>query len=79
MHLDVLSLFMCVYHMCPQYTLTPEEGIGSLGTRLTGGCEPPYGCWELNPGLLQEQQALLIAETFLQLLIQYNTTTDHSF
>jgi hypothetical protein len=32
---------------------TPEEGI-------TDGCEPPYGCWELNSGPLEEQSALTL-------------------
>jgi hypothetical protein len=30
------------------------------------GCEPPCGCWELNPGSLEEQSMLLTAEPFLQ-------------
>jgi hypothetical protein len=32
------------------------------------GCEPPYGCWDLNPGLLLEQQKLLTTESSLQYL-----------
>lgn len=32
----------------------PEEGIGSLGTRAVDGGESPCGCWEPNPGPLQE-------------------------
>jgi hypothetical protein len=30
------------------------------------GCEPPYGCWELNSGPLEEQSVLLTAEPSLQ-------------
>lgn len=33
-----------------------EEGIGFPGTRITGSCEPPRECYELNPGPLQDQQ-----------------------
>ena len=28
----------------------PQDGV-------TGSCEPPCGCWELNKGSLQEQQS----------------------
>ena len=34
-----------IYSWCPQ---RPEEGARSPGTGLTGGCEPPCGCWESN-------------------------------
>ena len=47
----------------------PEEGVGSPETGVTGGCEPLCGCWELNPGPLQEQQGLLSTEPLLQLPI----------
>ena len=30
---------------CPR---RPEEGIRIPETRVTDGCEPPCGCWELN-------------------------------
>jgi hypothetical protein len=39
---------------------TPEEGIRS------DSCEPPYGCWELNSGPLEEQSVLLTTEPSLQ-------------
>ena len=38
------------------------------GTGVTDRCEPPHGCLELNQGLLEEQQVLLITEPSLQLL-----------
>ena len=44
---------MSVHHTCTVPT-KPEENIVSLGTRVTEGCEPPYGCWELNQGPLDE-------------------------
>jgi hypothetical protein len=37
---------MCMYVWSPQ---TLEESPRSSGTVVTGGCEPPSGCWELNP------------------------------
>lgn len=39
-----------------------EEGIRSPGTGATYGCELPYGCWEPNPGPLDEQPVLSTAE-----------------
>lgn len=42
------SLQVCMYvggcaHLCPG-PMEPEEGIGSTGTGVTEGGEPPYGC-----------------------------------
>lgn len=45
----------------------PEEGIKSLGTRVTNFYELPCGYWEPNLGPLNEQQVLLTAEMSLQL------------
>ena len=36
---------------------------------ITDGCEPPYGCWELNSRPLEEQAMLLTTEPSLQPLI----------
>lgn len=47
-------------------TQSSEEGIVSPGTGITDGCEPPRSCWEVNPGPLYEQQALLNDEPSLQ-------------
>lgn len=48
------GMYVCmyVYHMCAWYLRKPEEGVGSLGTGVTGSFEPPCCCWELNPGPL---------------------------
>jgi hypothetical protein len=35
-----------------------EEGIRCPGTRVTDGCELPYGCWEPNLGLYKSIPAL---------------------
>ena len=44
----------------------PEERVRSQGTRVTGGCELPCGCWELNLGPLEEQPVFLTSEPSLQ-------------
>lgn len=51
-------MWMSVFHVC---TVTTEagEGIGFPGTGVTGGYEPPHGCWELDPSPWQEQQVVL--------------------
>jgi hypothetical protein len=36
-----------------------QNGVSDL---ITGGCEPPCGCWDLNSGPLKEQSVLLPAE-----------------
>lgn len=33
-------------------------GISFSGAGVINGCEPPYGCWKLNPGPTEEQRAL---------------------
>jgi hypothetical protein len=39
------------------FTHTPKMALDTI----TDGCEPPYGCWELNSGPLEEQPVLLTA------------------
>jgi hypothetical protein len=61
-----VCMYVCMYlfyvYECMSLSSdTPEEGIGSV----TDGCEPPYSCWELNSGPLEEQPVLLTAEPSL--------------
>ena len=57
---------MCLCTMCMQYPQRPEEDIRSHGTEVKDNCQLPCGCWELNPGPLQEQPVLLTTEPSLQ-------------
>ncbi|XP_040595934.1 E3 ubiquitin-protein ligase NEDD4 isoform X3 [Mesocricetus auratus] len=43
----------------------PDDDVGSPGSDDTDGCEPPCGCWELNPGSLEEDHLLLTTEPCL--------------
>jgi hypothetical protein len=63
-------MYICVLHT---YVLPwkSEEGVGFLGTGGTDGCDPPYGFYEPNPGLLEEHQVFLTAEPSLQPLCRY--------
>lgn len=60
------SACMSVYQMQVCSPWRSEEGVGFPGTGLTDSCTEPGGCWELNLGLLREQQGLLTTERSLQ-------------
>ena len=55
---------LCTLAFCLHVYLC--EGFGSSGMGVTDSCELPYGCWELNPGPLEEQPVLLTNEPSLQ-------------
>lgn len=55
-------MFLPSCTMCVSNALKPAVGARDHRTGVTGGCEPPCGCWKLNPGLLQEPQMLWISE-----------------
>lgn len=57
MGVGVLSACLSVHcvHALPE----AKEGDGFPGPRVLGGCELPWRCLELNPGLLGEQPGLL--------------------
>lgn len=40
-------------------TSEAREGLGCTGTGFKDAYKPPYGCWEPNPGPLEEQPELL--------------------
>ena len=52
------DLFIFIFFMC--------IGVKVFGTGVTDSCELPCGCWELNPGPLEEQSVLLTAEPSFQ-------------
>ena len=47
------------------------EDVRYPGTGVTDSCELPCGCWELNPGALEEQPVILATELSLQPLEGY--------
>ena len=53
-----MSVCMYVYHMC-----TDACGVRSAsdapGIAVTGGCELPSGCWELNLGFFGRAASVL--------------------
>lgn len=60
----LLLLFLSALEFCLHICLC--QGVRSPGTGVTDSCELPWGCWELNPGPLEEQLVFLIAKPFLQ-------------
>jgi hypothetical protein len=53
---DLFSFIHKVHYSCLQ---THQKRASDL---ITGGCEPPYGCWDLNSVPLEEQTVLLPTE-----------------
>jgi hypothetical protein len=69
--LILLIYFMCVsvlpactIRVCP----VPQRSGEDIRSPGWDGCESPCGCWELNPGSLQEQLVLLTLQPLRQLL-----------
>ncbi|CAO2614112.1 hypothetical protein LEMLEM_LOCUS16408 [Lemmus lemmus] len=52
-----------VYNVLPACMPSGQKRTPDL---ITDGCEPPYGCCELNSGPLEEQPVLLTSEPSLQ-------------
>lgn len=61
MCMSVLAVYIRMHHVQAWY---PERGIKSCDTGVIDGCEPLYGCGDLNLGPLQEQPEL-------QMLLRY--------
>lgn len=51
---------------CAKYTLKPKENsIIFPGIGVTGSSDPPYVCWEMDPGPLKELPVLLTTDPSL--------------
>lgn len=55
---------MCMSAL-PAGMFVPNGRIRSSRTGVADGCKPPYECWELKPGPLQEQYMLITMEPSL--------------
>jgi hypothetical protein len=64
-HLFFLKIYLLYVSTLLLFSDTPEEGTRSHDL-ISGGCEPPCGCWDLNSGSSEEQSVLLTAEPSLQ-------------
>ena len=54
LYMNELCLHVCLRTMCAWRSLRPEDSISVPGTELAHGYKLPCGCWEPNPGPLQE-------------------------
>jgi hypothetical protein len=63
-YLFIYLLVYLLYVSTPKLSSDTPERASDF---ITGGCEPPCGCWDLNLGPLEEQSALLTAEPSHQL------------
>ena len=48
MSMSVISVYLCILYI--QFPWRPREGIRFHRTDVTHGFEPPFRCWESNPG-----------------------------
>jgi hypothetical protein len=60
-----LSIFIQIHHSPPQ---THQK---RASDPIIDGCEPPWSCWKLDSGPLEEQSVLLTTEPSLQPLILF--------
>lgn len=58
MSVGALIACMSVHRIHVWFLWRSEEGVRSPETGVTGGCEPPSGCWESNLGSLEEHPSL---------------------
>lgn len=57
--MSVLSACVCLYTTYVSAACgAQEEELGPLELELEMAAEPPYECWESNPGPLREQALL---------------------
>lgn len=54
MCMGVLHACLSVHHASAYLVQRPEEGNGSPGIKVTGGCKLPCICWELKSGPLKQ-------------------------
>ena len=57
-------MYVCALQVCNPHS--GQKRASDPQYRITDGCELPCGCWELNPGPLEEQLVILTIEQSLQ-------------
>ena len=69
--LFLLYAYEYLFAFMPVHQVPGKSGkdSGSPASGVTDGCELPCGCWESNPGPLEEQPVLLTTEPALQPLL----------
>ena len=62
--------FMCIVVLWACHSVG-KQSVRSSATEVTGSCELPCGCWELNLDSWEEQPVLLTTEPSLHLICCY--------
>jgi hypothetical protein len=57
-----IYFFRCLFTVIHKYTVAVFRHQKRASDLITGGCEPPCGCWDLNSGPLEEQSVFLATE-----------------
>jgi hypothetical protein len=70
---DLFYYYTSVHCSCLQ---THQKTVSDL---ITGGCEPPCGCWDLNSGPSEDKSVFLPAEPSLQPLIYLSTMFSYTY
>jgi hypothetical protein len=65
MCMGVLPACLCIRHM-PTAHRGQKKSVRFPGTGVPDSHNPPCGCWEMNPGPLEEQPVFLTAELSFQ-------------
>lgn len=65
MYVGILPCMLCLRTTCMQCPWSPEESVRSSGTQAADYSMPPGKCWEMSPGLLEEQLELLTTKPSL--------------
>ena len=62
---ELVSLCLACMDVLAAYMYTTFVPVGSPEVGSVDGADLPYGCWEMNPGPLQEKEVFLSAELSL--------------
>jgi hypothetical protein len=64
--------FKDLFIIIDKYTVSVFRHQKRASDLITGSCEPPRGCWDLNSEPLEEQSVLLPAEPSHQLFFGFS-------
>lgn len=57
--MDILHAHVCTVYLCvPPAHGGQKRALRPPGNAVIDSCELPFGCWESNPGLLEEQETI---------------------
>jgi hypothetical protein len=60
-----MCVHICLHYVCAWCPWRPEEGVRFSESGVTDSSQPLCGCWDSNPGSLEDQLVLLITVSLL--------------